>query len=138
MNLSRSLKRLSWRFSKGNFTPSQEDINCLLEVIEYVDRKEKQQLIDNQLFGKLYIFVFGELIRHYEATPESDIPQKELHKILDKNLKTIVNEFTDKVNNAKLAHVTNENDLKAYNPIAYEESATNLRIMVNAAINTYK
>lgn len=137
MNLSESLKRISWRFSKGNFTPNKKDVECLLEVIEYVENKEKQQLINNQLFGKLYIFVLGEFIRYYEATPDSEIPQKELHKLLDKDLRTIVSEFVDKVNNAKLAHVTNENDLKDYTPMQYEEAATNLRVLVNAAINTY-
>ena len=108
-----------------------------LELIYNVENKEKQQLIDNQLFGKLYIFVLGEFIRYYEATPDSEIPQKELHKLLDKDLRTIVSEFVDKVNNAKLAHVTNENDLKDYTPMQYEEAATNLRVLVNAAINTY-
>ena len=138
MNIDRSLKRLTWRFKTTRpFTPDQEDINALNELIEYVGKKEKQQLIDNQLFGKLYIFVFGEFIRHYDATPQDVIPQKELHKILDKDLRTIVNEFVDKVNNAKLAHVTNENDLGDYLPTTYEEVAGNLRVMVNAAMNTY-
>lgn len=138
MRIDKSLKRIIWRFQSGRpISPDQQDIDSLNEIIEYIATKEKQQLIDNQLFGKLYIFVFGEFIRHYEATPESEIPQKELHKLLDKDLKLIVTEYVDKVNNAKLAHVTNENDLKDYVPTTYEEVAGNLRVMINAAINTY-
>ena len=137
MNLHKSISRLNWRFSKGNFTPNETDIESLNEIVDYVAKKEKQQLIDNQLFGKLYIFVLGEFIRHYESLPPHNIPQSQLHKLLDKDLKLIVDEFVGKANNAKLSHVTNGNSFKDYVPTTYDDVAGNLRVMINAAINTY-
>ena len=96
-------------------------------------------LLDNldiqYLFKVIFKFFIDQKID--KTSPWDSIPQKELHKILDKDIKRIVQDFTEKANDAKLAHVTNEKDLNNYNPINYEESARNLRILVNAAINTY-
>lgn len=140
MNLTKSLQKIIWRFKSGTFTPNKDDFNCLLEIVEYVEEKEKQQLIDNQLFGKLYIYVFGQFLTYYDATPLDTIPQKELHNILDKPLRLIVTELLEQINAKWLEDYTETNidDLSAFQPMEYSELSENLKTMVNAAINTYK
>ena len=139
MNIEKSLQRIEWRFSQGKeFKPNGNDIEAYNELAEYFNQKEKQQLIDNQLFGKMYIYLFGEFVNYYNCTVMDNIPQKELHKLLDKDLRLIVEDVTDRLNNAEIsACMERKGHLDGYAPMKYEEVAENLKIMVNAAINTY-
>lgn len=138
MNMNKAISRLTWRFKTNKpFLPSQEDINALNDVIEYVGVKEKQQLIDNQLFGKMYIYLYMEFLRHYETTVFDPIPQKELHKLLDKPLKAIVSDFVGVLNTNELYISTDLKKSVKSKIWDYNEVAENLRIQVNAAINTY-
>lgn len=139
MNISKSVSRLKWRFSQGNsFKPNQTDIDCFNELIKYAGEKEKQQLIDNQLFGKMYIYLFTQFVKYYKCTVEDSTPQKELHKLLDKNIKQIVEEAKDDLNLNDMENIIKtEDDLENYKPLTYDECAENFRIMINAAINTY-
>ena len=120
-----------------HFAPNQEDIDAMNEIIEYVDRKEKQQLVDNQLFGKLYIYLYMEFIKYYKTTVFDPIPQVELNEILDKPIKAIVSDFKDALNESEL-YISMDVKKDATSKIwDYEEVAENLRVQVNAAINSY-
>ncbi|MEM7487253.1 MAG: hypothetical protein AAF348_18750 [Bacteroidota bacterium] len=137
MNLKKSLERLKWRFGNNtNFKPNMNDVNALNEVIEYVDKKERQQLSDNQLFGKLYIYLYGEFVNYYRSNTLDPIPQKELHKLLDKDPRELIEDLKDKLNQLELEHSIKTKS--TYTPVEYDEVSDNLRVMVNAALNTYK
>lgn len=139
MKIKKSIDRIRWRFASGKeFKPNENDITAFNEVAEYISRKEKDNIIDNQLFGKLYIYLFGEFVNYYKATAIDTIPQQELHKLLDKNIADIVNEVKDRLNNAELEHAIKANAYDKYKPMEYEEVAENMRIMVSAALNNYK
>ena len=67
------------------------------------------------------------------------IPQKELHKLLDKDLRLIVTEVMDKINLTDMEyHIDKEKTLEGFKNVEYDEVAENLRIMVNGALNAYK
>ena len=140
MTVNKAMQRYSWRLSQGKpYQPNELDIEAYNVIATYIEEKQKKTIVDNQLFGKLYIYLFGEFVNYYNTTVNNKIPQKELHKILDKDLRTIVDEVKDRLNAKELeVCIQNEQDLKNYKPMEYEEVATNLRIMVNDAINEYQ
>ena len=137
MTIEKAMQRIGWRLSGKPFQPNQNDIDAYNFIVEFVEQKQKQQIIDNQLFGKLYIYLFGEFVNYYKATVIDDIPQKQLNKLLSKDLKQIVQEVTDRLNFSELENYVKKKDLKGYKPMEYEEVAENMRVMVNGALNTF-
>jgi hypothetical protein len=139
MNIQKAAKRLTWRFNDNRtFKPNQNDAEALNQIIDYINKKEKQQLIDNQLFGKLYIYLLDSFISHYKTTEEDSIPQKELHRILNATGKTLIQKFTDNRNLEALElQLELKKNIEDLEPIEIEEASTNLAAMINAAINSY-
>lgn len=139
MTIEKAMQRIGWRLGTGKpFQPNQGDIDAYNFIVEFVDKKQKQQLIDNQLFGKLYIYVFGQFMTYYKCSFDSVIPQKELHKLLDKDLRLILSDVIDKINISDMEyHLEKEKTLEGFKNAEYEEVAENLRIMVNGALNTF-
>lgn len=139
MNISKSLQRLKWRFTTGKpFSPNHNDVNALNEVIEYCGRKETDQIMDNQLFGKLYAYLYSEFVGHYHATTLSNIPQSELNKLLVKSTREIFQKSIDRLNEAEMEYcINNTGSLDSYKPISYDDFSEQMKTMINAAINTY-
>lgn len=139
MTIEKATQRIGWRLGTGKaFQPNQGDIDAYNEIVEFIQEKQKKQIIDNQLFGKLYIYLYGEFVTYYKATAMDSIPQKELNKLLTKDLRTIVTEVTDRLNLADMELCIKQNkSIKQYNPLQYDEVAENFKVMVNSAINAY-
>lgn len=138
MKIEQQLQRIAWRLGSGKaFTPNQNDIEAYNDIAEYIDMKQKQQVIDNQLFGKLYIFVYREFVRHYKATVMDEIPQKELNKILARDVNSLLLEVMEDLNMFELKNAIEAKRHKDYSPMTYDEVVDNLKVMVNGAINTY-
>lgn len=136
MKIEKSVQRIGWRLGqKKPFTPNQNDIEAYNEIVEYVVNTQKDQLMKNQLFGKLYIYVYGQFLRYYKATVFDEIPQKELHKLLDKPLRNIIEDFKDLLNNDELYSSIEEGREKDL--WSYTDVSNNLKIQINAAINTF-
>jgi hypothetical protein len=139
MNISKSLDRLKWRFSKPEaFTPNLNDVEAYNELATYCEMKMKQTLIDNQLFGKMYIYLFGRFCIYYKTDHADPIVQKELHKLLDKDLRILVQEFVEERNAFDLErHIDAGFPLSKFRPMDYNEAAEHFRILVNASIDTF-
>lgn len=100
MNIEKSVRRIAWRLSNG-WKANQNDIDAVNEIIEFVNAKQKEQIKDNQLFAKMYIHIYGEYLKFYKATVFDEIPQKELHKILDTPLSEIIENFKKDLNDSE-------------------------------------
>lgn len=139
MTVNKAMQRMAWRLGSGKpYQPNQTDADAYNTIASYIEEKQKRTIIDNQLFGKLYIYLYGEFVNYYNTTAENNIPQNELNRLLAKDLRTIVTEVMDRMNTKELELcVKNEQDLKSYNPMEYEEVAENFRVMVNAAIDQF-
>lgn len=130
MNSIKALQILSRRMAKASYQ-EREAFNCL---VDFVGQKQKIALIDNQLFGKLYIYLLTKFIAHYQCTVFDPIPQTELHRILDRDLRSLVVDFVDTLN-------MGENYQDASGQTAkwqYDEVAENLRTMINKALEEYQ
>lgn len=115
-----SVKRLGFRFSQAakseyrSFKVYQEDLNALKDVANYIQQKQEETIINQQLFAKLYVFVFGEFIKNYNTTVFSEIPQKELHKILNTSLDELILKLTEKLNDSERYMFFNDSGVEGF------------------------
>jgi hypothetical protein len=147
MNIEQALNRLHWwvipqkdingNIFFKNIKPNRTDLEAVNFMIEWVDNQKKQSLKQNQLFAKLYIYVYHKFIQHYETTVFDNVPQSELHRILDKPLDAFFKAFTQQLNDNEAYISINEgNELK--NDVWDLETVTdNLTAQLTEALNRY-
>ena len=140
---------------KDSFTPTIHDVNAYNAFVEYHENNNKQQINDNQLFAKLYIKYYSELIKYYRSSLFDKEPQKDINRLLDTPIEDVINEFRETIRtieqskmfevNGTLKHPLkwSEEDKKSISMskvelIPYEEAADNLIATVNLALNTFK
>lgn len=114
----KSLDRLKWRFGSNNaFRPNKNDAVALNHLIGYVQEKEKKQIVDNELFGKLYIWAYGQLLKFYGCTVFNKEPQKYLGELLTKSTGRIVEELKDQLNHSEMYTVFDLSGTKPFDHI---------------------
>jgi len=97
MSIEKSLQRLHWRISAGNnFKPNETDAQALNEIVNWVNASKENTIKENQLFGKLYIIYFGELLEHYK---DLEMAQKTMRKSLSDSIIDHTEWFRFKLNN---------------------------------------
>jgi hypothetical protein len=138
MTPEKALRHFQFKLTTS-WKPTAFDLEAYNSLVEFVNEKQKQQLIDNQLFGKLYIYLLDEFTKYYNCSIIDEIPQKELNKILKKPIRSIVNDLVENNNiNDIEYYIEKNNSLEGFKPIPYDEVAENLKIMINSCINAYK
>ncbi len=150
MTIKKAIEHFEFKFTNV-WKPTQPDIDAYNTILNFVKDKHEQQYNENQLFAKLYITFYGELIKYYNATVFDKEPQKALHQILDTSIETLIQKFLDKANlqEQTIKHSTkngfkhpNQVDTSDIKPDAvamtYDEAEQNLTTMINLALNTYK
>lgn len=100
MTVEKALNRIAWRLKNG-WMANQNDVDALNSIIEFVNQKQKEQINYNQLFAKLYVHLYGEYLKYYDATVFDKEPQIELNKILEKSLVQIIQDFRKDLNESE-------------------------------------
>ena len=154
MTIKKALDRISWRLSNG-WKANEKDIEALNTIAKFVNQKHDEDFNNNTLFAKLYVYIYGEFLKYYEATVFDNIPQKELHKELDKPFSQIVEEFIDKHHLIEMAlqmppeirykhpkqirykYKDIDFEFKHIEKIDYKEAKNNLVKLINLALNEY-
>lgn len=85
MTLKSAIDRLYWRLKNGTWNPNQTDVDAVNELVTYVNNSKKQDIKENILFTKMYVWAFTILTDKYK---DPNFAQKELHRIL--NTKTLL------------------------------------------------
>ena len=139
MTIEKALSRIEWRFTQGkSFLPNEGDAEAYNFIAEFCIKKQGTQLKDNQLFGKLYIFLFKEFLKFYRTDVTDSIPQKELHRILDKKLPLLITEFLDERNQINLErHIEADFPIGKFKKMEYQEVSENFRTLINGALNSF-
>ena len=151
--VKKAVEHFLWKLDPKNnqWKATESDIKAIKQIAEFTEDKLKQQFADNQLFAKLYITFYGELLRYYNATVFDKEPQKALNKILDTPIEILIEKFVDKAN---LIEQTKEwfdeagnlhprlSDTTAIKPeeesMTLNEATENLTAMINMALTKYK
>ena len=151
--VKKAVEHFLWKLDPKNnqWKATESDIKAIKQIAEFTEDKLKQQFADNQLFAKLYITFYGELLRYYNATVFDKEPQKALNKILDTPIEILIEKFVDKAN---LIEQTKEwfdeagnshprlSDTSSIKPeeesMTLNEATENLTAMINMALTKYK
>ena len=106
MDIKQALNRIYWRFGGNNnkqpFPVKQEDIDAFDEIAKTIKEHQEQQYKQNELFAKLYIFVYMRFIEKMGATVNDKEPRKAMFKILEKPIEHWVWEFKDAMNDSEM------------------------------------
>ena len=141
MTINKAIEHFKYKLNKV-WAATPKDAEAISEIIKFTNQKHEQQIQANELFAKLYIMVFAQYIERYKTDAYDDIPQKELHKLLDKDLSVFIQRFTNRLNenekqalfaslNIKLEHPilkttqTKEKDLNALKTALKDENKLN-------------
>lgn len=95
MTIEKAFQRLSWRFSSGQFTPNQNDVDALKFLAEWVNREKESELQQHSIFAKMYVYSFIHELAFYK---DLEFAQKKLHEILNQPLRDRYDEFTQRLN----------------------------------------
>jgi hypothetical protein len=79
MTLEKNIERMFWRLSNGAFTPNQNDVKAMTEIVEWINRQKQQSIHEQYLFAKLYCHVFIQEIEYYKDTKYA---QRKIHEYL--------------------------------------------------------
>jgi len=130
-NIKKAINRITWRIGGNGWKANQNDADAINFIIDFVNVKHKEQINNHQLFAKLYIYVYGQFLSLYDATVFDDIPQKELHRILDKPLEQIIEDFTRQLNNSDKYSFYKELGLSKKHPLTMtdQEKKSDMKIL---------
>jgi len=148
MTIKKALDHFSYKLQKV-WKTTETDQKAIDTIYDFVNKKNKQQFNDNQLFGKLYITFYGELLRFYKTDVFDKEPQKAINKILDSPIELIIEKFINKAQteeqrlhyiDQKTGNYKAQKDWKnvlLVEKMNTEEAETMLTAMVNNAINAF-
>jgi hypothetical protein len=99
MTIEKNVERMFWRLSNGNFTPNQNDLKAMTEIVEWINREKEKTVKDNYMFAKLYCNQFIQEIEFYK---DIDFAQRSLHELLQKPIIEHYDKFHERLNFVEL------------------------------------
>src|SRR5690606_17812111 len=126
MTISYAIEYITTKLSY--LKPGRNDVKAINTIIDFVDKKHKKQIMDNELFAKLYIYAYATFLDRYKATVFDEVPVKELSKFLAQPLDRIILRFTDKLNESEqyafLSDLNIGNEHPSLTPLKEKETRT--------------
>ena len=106
MEAVKAIQRLAWRFGKatenGNtFTINQNDVDAINGIAAYIERTQKEQFKQNELFAKLYIKVYAKMIAHYKTDVFDINVRRRMNDMLSTPMEIIMQDFTEQLNDSE-------------------------------------
>jgi len=92
------------------------DQQALNTIIEWVNDQRKITLNENQLFAKLFIYLYNQILDRYQSTVFDKIPQVTISKLLKTDLEYFYQAFTDSLNSNEAYHTMKENGIDLKHP----------------------
>ena len=157
MDIKKAMQWFKWRLGNETFKPNVSDLEAFNAIIRFYKAQQSEQFAKNELFAKLYIYLFNSFLKHYGATVFDKIPRMEMHKLLKTPLNVLIQNFTADLNSSEyyqymedlgistdhLAFYSEEKtkgdvskiDVKKLNPWTYQDVEYRLIEEVNHAIN---
>ena len=141
MTFDKAINRLHWRYTQGmQFKPNNNDAEALNIVFDWITRQKEINVLNNDLFAKLYIYHLNQNIRHFKTTVFNNTPQKDLSRILSYPIEYFYQSFYNSLHHNQLGKLSLEGkltieDLKE--KYTLEIVTDQLQHMVGEAINKF-
>lgn len=114
MDIRKAVQRLGWRFSEAvkkqdkSFKINQNDIRAIKEIDNYVSKSQAQQFVDQELFAKLYIYLYMKILENDKTTVLDTIPRKKIYNLLKKSIPDLIEEFKNSLNATEFYSLSEE------------------------------
>ena len=118
MTIIKSIEHFRYKLI-NTWKATKHDKDAFDTIANFVNDKHNQQLKQNELFAKLYIFAFSYYMKRYNCSVYDSLAQKELHKFLDKPLAEFIGRFTDVINDIDLNSIYKEKGLELKHHLSY-------------------
>jgi len=154
--VKKAVEHLKWRLENFNgktLNVRENDIKAYNMIFDFVEQKHKEQINDHQLFAKMYITFYGELLKYYGTTVMDTQPEKDIQQILKMPMEQVIEKFIDKAYDMEMliqlpkserfepVKYKNPRDLewdfKFVDKMEYQDAEDSLTAMINNAINSF-
>ena len=83
----KAIERLAYTITKQN-KPNQTDLDSLKVIAEFVEKSKKQEITNNYLFAKMYVYSFLHEISYYNESFDTNyaFSQRKLNSVLKMSL----------------------------------------------------
>ncbi len=105
---------------KNKFKPNRNELISFNTLAKFYEQNKKDNLQNNELFAKMFIFVYSHFLKYYKASVFDDIPQKQLYSLLDKPISYFITRLTDELNDSEIHQYLKEKDI-GFNRMTKEE-----------------
>lgn len=99
-NIKKHVDRLYWRFSNGKFTPNQNDVEALNNIVDFTNDCLSLELDQNKPYQKLYIHLLGVYFNHYKNIHTA---QGKVHEVLGLHIDYQYQKFAEDFNREELS-----------------------------------
>ena len=132
MTINKAIEHFKYKLTNV-WKATEHDITAFNKLVDFVNVKHKQQLRQNELFAKLYVFAYAYYIKRYDSDVYCKTTQKELHKLLDLPLELFMQRFTRKINDIEMEQMykSKKLDIKHTKQYTAEENEIIKDILLN-------
>ena len=97
MKIDKALSHLAIKIGNNKYS-TDYDKECIDTLIEYVQDSREQKMRNQDLYYKLYLFLFNEFVNQYDEVKS----QVRLHKILEMPIQFHIDQLTSSMNHRQL------------------------------------
>jgi hypothetical protein len=145
MYINKAVKRLGWRFQQAAqannrvLKLNQNDIDALQSISDYVEKTQRLQFQDNELFAKMYILFYMRILEKDRTTVFETFARRKLFNFLKQPISSMIEKFTDFLNDQEIRNLFEELNIKTVHPamITENEKSDNLDKVLNALKTPY-
>ena len=121
MTITGAVNHFIFKFNKV-WKATEKDQEAIKVIMNFVEQKHKKQLAQNELFAKLYINTYRQLLEHYNTTVFDKEIQKKLHGALDKPLSHFIEKLKNSLNKSEQYSLYKELGIEQKHPATVSES----------------
>lgn len=122
MTINDAVKYMGFMLKKNYWKKTDKSLKAYNTIAEFVEEKHAKQLENNQLFAKLYVYIYTKYLVHYDCTIFDSKHQIEIHKLLDQPFSYFIEELTKVLNDSEIYYTLKEYDKDIKSPISDELS----------------
>ncbi len=141
MTFDKAINRLHWRYTSGmSFKPNQSDGEALNLVFDWITRQKEMNVLNSDLFAKLYIYNLNQYIIHYKTTVFNNSAQKDISRILSYPVEHFYKSFHNSLHHNQIGNLSLQGKLTVEDlkeKFTLEVVTDKLQHMVGEAINKF-
>lgn len=112
MKIKTALNRIYWRFggndNKNRFPVNEKDVEAYNSIKNYIAEKEKAQFVEQELFAKLFIYLYQKVIEQDQGNIFDTHCRRKIYNLLKKPMPQIISDFQQSLNDSEMYNLMEE------------------------------